>query len=364
MTRKFIPQMEPWFDYNEADALFSYMKSGGWVTEYKKTREFENEICIFTDSKHCIVVNNGTISLTLALLALGIQRGDEVLVPNLTMIATANASLLAGAKPIFTDICEDNLCMDLVDAENNITNNTKALIYVSFNGRTDNLFKVRDFCENNDLHLIEDAAQSLGSFNNNRHIGTFGKIGSFSFSTPKIITTGQGGALITDDDQMADSLRRLKDFGRIRGGIDIHDRIGYNFKFTDIQAVIGLEQMKKLNSRIKRKKEIYQKYVHELRSVEDIEFVPTNLSECCPWFVDTYVPDPDKLKSFLSGKNIGSRRIYPPISSQKAYNHFNINRLYPVSENFSSRGLWLPSSSKLSNKDIEYICYEIKQFYS
>lgn len=356
--------MEPWFDDKEADALHAYMKSGGWVTEYERTREFENAICQFTGAKHCIAVNNGTISLTLALLVGGVKNGDEVLVPNLTMVATANAVILAGAKPVFVDVREDTLCMDSNDAKKQLSEKTKALIYVSFNGRTNDPLEIDEFCQQNELLFIEDAAQSLGSYYNGKHLGTFGKIGSFSFSVPKIITTGQGGALITDDDQIADSLRRLKDFGRAKGGIDIHDTIGYNFKFTDIQAVIGLEQMKKLDYRVKRKKEIYRKYQDELKDIEAIEFIPTNLSDCSPWFIDSYVPDPDQLKNHLHEKQIGTRKVYPPITSQKAYSGYAINRSFPATERYSARGLWLPSSSRLTDEEIIYICEKIREYYS
>lgn len=359
-----IPQMEPWFDEKEADAISAYMKSGGWITEFTKTNEFENMISQFTGSKHCVVVNNGTISLTLGLIAGGIKHGDEVLVPNLTMIATANAVILAGATPVFVDVSENSLCMDLNDSENQLSKKTRALIHVSFNGRTNDLNKVKAFCEQNELFFIEDAAQSLGSYFKNKHLGTYGDIGSFSFSVPKIITTGQGGALITDDDRLAKSLRRLKDFGRARGGIDIHDTIGYNFKFTDIQAVIGIEQMKKLDYRIKRKKEIYQKFHENLRDINEIEFIPTNLSECSPWFIDIFIPDPDHLQSFLMENQIGSRRIYPSVTSQKAYEPFQISKPFPVTEKYASRGLWLPSSSKLTNEQIIYICQLIREFYS
>ncbi len=360
MNKKIL-QMEPDFDKKEARALYNYMKRGGWATEFKETQEFEGLICKFSGAKFCIAVNNGTVALTLALIACGVSGDDEVIVPDLTMIATANAVLLAGARPVFVDVERKTLCLDIEKARKALNKKTRALIYVSLNGRTNDLSKVKKFCQENGLAFIEDAAQSFGSFYRGKCLGTYGQIGCFSFSPHKIITTGQGGALVTDNEMLASNLRKLKDFGREKGGYDIHDTIGYNFKFTDIQAVVGIEQMKKLKKRIKRKKEIYELYLKELSGLGEIEFIYTDLKQTCPWFVDIYIDNPDKLAMFLSREGIGTRRVYPPVNSQKAY---NIQGSYPISEDYSSRGLWLPSSVKLKNSEIKYICRSIHKFYS
>ena len=361
---KFIVQMEPWFDKKEADAVYSYMKGGGWVTEFKKTQELEEEICRYTGAKYCVMTNNGTVSLTLALLALEVKPLSEVLVPNLTMIATPNSAVLIGIKPILVDVEKDTLCLDLEKAQRAITKKTKAVIYVSFNGRSGNMGKVTKFCQENHLLLIEDAAQALGSLWEGKHLGTFGQIGSFSFSVPKIITTGQGGALVTDDRELYKKIKRLKDFGRNQGGIDIHDLWGWNFKFTDLQAVIGLEQMKKLKTRVLRKKEIYKKYHQLLSGINEIQFIATDLENTTPWFVDIYVNDPDNLMEYLKKKRIGSRRIYPAISTQKIYKNEYKNQKFTNSEEITSKGLWLPSSSNLTDSDINRIAKTIRKYYN
>jgi perosamine synthetase len=220
----------------------------------------------------------------------------------------------------------------------------------------------RCFCAENKLGFIEDAAQSLGSYYNGKHLGRFGDIGSFSFSVPKIITMGQGGALITDNDLLAEKIGYLKDFGRKGGGNDIHHCIGYNFKLTDLQAVIGCEQIKKLPQRLIRKKEIYSRYVENLKDITEVCFINTELSQTSPWFIDLYVPNPDELAEYLKSYNIGTRRIYPPIHTQQAYQ--NLNHLnFPVTEKYCSRGLWLPSSIKLSDIQIDYICDNIIHYY-
>ncbi len=358
---EFINQMEPWIDANEVDHMSEYLNSGAWLTEFKKTEEFENRIAEYTGSRFCCVVPNGTVSLAIALWAYGIGPGDEILVPDLTMIASANAVKMVGAVPVLVDIEPETLCMDLSVAKRSLTASTKGVILVTLNGRSPAMTDWRAFCTSNDLFFLEDAAQSLGSFHRGKHLGTFGEVGSFSFSAPKIITTGQGGALVTDNEGLFREIKLIKDFGRIRGGTDWHESLGYNFKFTDIQAVIGIEQMKKLPWRVARKKEIFQLYRTELGNISEIEFIPTS-EETSPWFIDIFVRRRDELIEYLKKNNIGSRPLYPPIHCQKIYKRSS--EKFPVAEQYCNAGLWLPSSSFLSDKQVREICRIILGFFS
>jgi perosamine synthetase len=360
---EFIMQMRPLFGEEEKKALCDYMDEDGFITEFKRTEQFENMIADYTGAKHCIVVNNGTISLTLAALASGVEAGDEVIVPNYTMIATPNSVKMIGAVPVFVDVEPDTLCMDIEAARKAITSKTKAIMLVSANGRYPqaDITVFEALAKEYNLTLIEDAAQSLGSFYpDGRHIGRAGLIGSFSFSAPKIISTGQGGALITDSDEMAHKLRRLKDFGRSGGGNDIHDSIGYNFKFTELQACIGIEQMKKLPERVRRKKEIWQAYADGLKNVKGIKLFDHNLHCTAPWFIDSVVEQRESLITHLKEAKIGTRVMYPPINKQKAY---ATSGEYPVSNLIGEKGLWLPSAVQLTNDDIARVCSAIRHFY-
>lgn len=352
-----ISQMEPWIGDEEKQAMIEYLDSGGWLTEFRKTREFEQMIGDYVDSKFVSVVSNGTVSLFIACAALGIGSGDEVIVPDYTMVASPNAVVLAGAKPVFVDIDMANLCMDPELAEEAITERTKAIMLVTINGRYPDMDKAVALARKHDLFLIEDAAQSLGSRHQGKHLGTFGDIGSFSFSVPKIITTGQGGALVTDNEELYEKIRRIKDFGRSRGGIDYYETLGYNFKFTDLQAVIGIEQMRKLDWRVQRKKEMFACYQRHLEDVSDVEFIKTDLEDTSPWFIDILVSDPSDLGEYLKKQGIGTRPFYPPLHSQPPY---GFTGRYPNTEYVSAHGLWLPSSSFLSHEDIGYICNTIK----
>lgn len=358
----FIPQMEPWFGEEEAQALYDYVNTGGWVTEFRKTREFEAQIAAFTGARYCSVVSNGTISLTLALLACGVGPGDEVIVPDYTMVATANAVQLTGAEAVFADISPDDLCLDFQRMTEAVTPRTKALMLVSINGRAPGaMAAILAYCRERGLRLIEDAAQSLGSYQKGRHLGTLGDLGSFSFSAPKVISTGQGGALVTDDAELIEKIRLLRDFGRSAGGSDHYLTMGWNFKFTDLQAIIGLEQMKKLPWRLGRKKEIYALYRTCLSGLPGLDLIQTDLADASPWFVDILVKDGRRegLMRHLTGKGIGTRPFYPALHAEPVYGRPG---RYPVAERIAREGLWLPSSCKLTNPQIEFICGEIQRY--
>ncbi len=360
---KSIPQMRPLFGEPEKREIIAYLEGDGFITEYKKTEELEIEIAKFVGAKHCIVVNNGTISLTLAALALDIRSGDEVIVPNYTMIATPNSVKILGAQPTFVDVEPDTLVADIELVRKAITKRTKAIMLVSANGRSPavGIAEFEALSSVTGIPIIEDSAQSLGSyFPDGRHIGRAGKIGSFSFSTSKIISTGQGGALITDDDLLAMKIRRLKDFGRATGGIDVHDTIGYNFKFTELQACVGLAQMQQLPDRVLRKKEIWSLYRKELDGIPGIQVFQHDLNFCTPWFIDIQAEDRESLITHLSEAGIGTRRMYPPINEQKCYKTAGS---FVVSEKIGRQGLWLPSMIQISNNEIEHICELIRNFY-
>ena len=352
-----IPQMEPWFDEKETNALLQYMNSGGWLTEHTKTREFEERIAQYTGAKHCIVVPNGTAALFLALKAVGIGQGSEVIVPDFTMVATANAVVMTGATPIFVDVGDD-LCLNLDLAKAALTHKTDAILYVNLDGRASRLEEWLNLSCDYGIPFIEDAAQSLGSRYDGKHLGTWGDIGILSFSVPKIISTGQGGALLTDDDDAASRIRAMKDFGRERAGADHYLTMGWNFKFTDLQAVVGIEQMKKLPWRVERKKEMYQLY-RSLLVDTTIKFIETDLENTSPWFIDILVENRDGLMNYLKSKEIGTRPFYPALHSEPAY---RLTGDYPMSQYAAGHGLWLPSSVKLTNSEIERVCDAIKEY--
>jgi len=356
---KFINQVEPYITENEVRAVTEYLRSGGWLTEFRKTEEFERMIADFLRVKYAVVVTSGTVALYLALLALDIGPDDSVAVPDYTMIASPNSVKWAGAEVILCDVEKDTLCLDL--DKTSLKENTKALMYVPINGRSGDMKEVAEFCKDHDLYLMEDACQAFGSRWNDRFLGTFGDVGVFSFTPHKIITTGQGGVVVTNDEEIYDKVKKLKDFCRVKAGVDLHTDIGFNFKFTDLQAVIGMEQLRIIDYRIERKKEIYKMYVKALSDVEFIEFLPTDLRQIVPWFVDVILRVPrDKFTSYLTENGIGSRPFYPSVHSQEPYH--DCKGTFNVTSDITPKGLWLPSSIGLRKEEMERIVNTIRNF--
>lgn len=361
---KFIPQMEPLISEADVSAVHQYMRSGGWLTEFDQTRLFEQSIANFTGARYCVAAPSGTLALFLAVAACGVGRDDEVIVPDLTMAATATAVLLAGGKVVFADIETSTLCLDLDRVEHLISRRTKAVIFVSLNGRSP--AGLADFvarCRSHRIHVIEDAAQALGSYASGRHLGTIGDCGCFSFSSQKIITTGQGGAVVTDDAHLYETMRLLRDFGRTEGGADHYLRVGWNLKFTDLQAVVGLAQIRRLPALIEHKRQLSAWYREQLDGIEELVLPPTDLTQVTPWFIDVLVPPDDRapLAAHLRRAGIGTRPFYPALHGEPA---FETPGSFPVAEAVSRRGLWLPSSVRLERDQVARVCDAIREFYA
>ena len=367
---KRISQIEPWLGEEEKKELLEVIDSG-WFTEHKKTRELERQFAAFVGSPHATLVTSGTVALYVALKALGVQHGHEVIVPDLTFVASVGAIEACGARPVLVDIERETLCLDLEQTEKAITKQTKAIMPVHFNGRSPDMARLLKIAGNHGIPILEDACHTTGCWQKGKHLGTFGEIGAFSLSTPKIITTGQGGVLVTGRKALADRFVMLKDFGRdmskkheMAHAFE-HQTVGYNFKFTEFQAAVGLAQMRKLEWRVRRKRQIFALMRELLREVKQVEFLDMDLEETVPWFNDCLLADANNrpgLISHLESRTIGTRVFYPPIHRLPAYSNFRGN--WPVSEELSPRGLWLPSSSFLSDEDVVRVCRAIAEYFS
>lgn len=360
-----IPQYEPHYGKEEVTGVTRYLASGSWLTEFKETRHFEEGIRRFTGARYCSVVSNGTMALFLALKALDIGPGDEVIVPDITISATASAVILAGATPVFVDIEKESLCISVKEVVRALTKRTKAVIHVSLNGRAGELGALLQLCRERGIDLIEDAAQSLGSYYRGKHLGTHGTLGIFSFSMPKIVTTGQGGAVVTSSRRFFEAIVRMKDFGRAQSGTDLYETVGWNFKFTDLQAVFGVAQLKKIESNSRKKKRLFQLYQRYLSGVEPVLLPTTTLKDTAPLFIDILAKDRDGLASYLSARGIGTRNIYPALHTQRAFRP-SVARTQgrcPVAQRVAREGLWLPSSLTLKDRDVQLVCAEVRRFY-
>jgi len=347
-----IYQIKPVIGNKAKKSLINYVKRDNWITEYKVTENFEKKFSKFTNSKYCICFPNGTITMSSILDCLDLKKNDEVLVSNYTMVATANVAKFVGLKLKLVDISNKDLCMCPVDLLKKINKKTKVVIYTQMNGRVGQIESIKKICKKNNIFLIEDAAHAIGSYNKRIHVGNSGIASSFSFSMPKLITMGQGGAVITNNSKLASKLRLYKNFGRKKSGEDVHNYLGYNFKITDMQSILGLEQLKDINLRIRKKKAIFVRYKNNLKNNSKIKFFDVEKNET-PWSVDIYLKDVSKLKKILKKNKILTRYVYPPLNSQKIYKNF---KNLPISSYYCNRGLWLPSSLDLKNQEIDKIC--------
>ena len=334
------------------------MSQDNFITEHTKTTELEKIICEHLNVKHCIMTTSGTTAIMLSLMALNLQENDEVIVPNYTMIATINSVKMLKLKPIIIDVDVETCTLNLDEIKKYVNEKTKCILHVSLNNRYKDIHEIVNYCKENNLYLIEDAAQSLGCKINGKSLGTFGDMGCFSLSTPKIISTGQGGFVVSNNDDFANKIRMMKNFGRRESGIDDFVVFGINLKFTDLQAVIGIEQMKKLDGRVIRLREIYKLYYEELHDI--VEIKKPMSEEWIPWFVDIYIDDRGLLMEYLKKHKISTRPVYGEINKTPVYYE---DTTLKNSHYICNNGLFLPSYITLKDEDIYFICKLIKMFY-
>ena len=358
--RSFIPQIEPWIDNTELEYLKRVVEST-YVTEHSLTHEFEERIKKLTGSKYVISVCNGTAALFCCLKALGVGPGDEVIVPNLTFIATANAVILAGATPVFCDITRDTFSIDIDKALKCLSAKTKAIIPVHLYGFSADMEDIISFASEHGLCVIEDAAQGVGVSYKGKSVGTFGDLGILSFYGNKTITCGEGGAILTDDPILAEECYKLKNHGRSEKGVFIHESIGFNFCFTEMQAAVGLAQLDKLPDIIEKKKNIHSRYVEELSPYLTPLIAPKHISPVY-WFTSFLTTDKKDLQKYLLERGVQTREFFYPLDLQPCYNKGSTEG-FDTSHDLFNLGLSLPSSYGLNTTSQDMIIQIIKDFY-
>ncbi len=333
-----------------------------WISSRGKyINKFETHFSSYTGIPFSTTVSNGTTALHLALCALNIGEGDEVIVPTFTYIASVNAIKYVGATPVFVDSDRDTWNLDTSKIKEIITNKTKAIMAVHIYGNACEMNKLTSICKSNDLFLIEDCAESLGSTFDQKATGSFGNVSTFSFFGNKTITTGEGGMVASNDKNIIDRVASLKNHAQSDKKY-WHEEIGFNYRMTNICAAIGLSQMENINSIVTRKVEIASIYKDLLDSPK-IEF--QNLeknSQSSHWLVSILLNDKstrDELAKFLEKEGIETRPLFYPASRMPMY----LSDLsFPVADELSDRGMNLPSFPDLSNSDISYISGKIKAF--
>jgi perosamine synthetase len=362
-----IIQIYPWIDKKELEEVTKVIKST-FLTENKYTKKFEKKFRSITKAKYAIAINNWTMGLFCCLKALKIGKNDEVIVPDITFIASANAVILAGAKVVLCDVDSETLNISTSSIEKMITKRTKAIMPVHLYGNSCNMTKILQIAKKYKLKIIEDAAQGLGVFHKKKHVGTIGDVGGFSFYGNKLITTGEGGIITTNNKKIYDEIQQLKNHGRKVKGKFIHEKIGYNFMFTDIQAAIGLAQINKLKKIINKKLTIYKYYKSNIKKNEEIKYIKKlDKTSSVYWFSNIITKQALKLKKFLSKKNIESRNCFYPLSLQPCYDNNNdIIKKYVNKENslnIYKSLLSLPSAAQININELNKVIKNINSFY-
>lgn len=360
---KDIPFWMPEIGATEYGLVKAVLESN-YLNDGDVTERFERSLADRLGIKHVVAVTSGTAAITLALAGLGVGAGAEVIVPDVTFIATANAVTLTGAKPVLVDIDCRTLNLDPEAAARAITPRTRAIVPVHVSGRAAAMQSVLDLARRSGLYVVEDAAEAFMSRHSDGYLGTLGHAGCLSFSSNKTITTGQGGAVLTNDDRLHARLRELKDQGRpIRGtgGDDIHASVGYNFKFTNLQAAVGLAQLEYLESRLNRMKNIYSCYATQLRGLEGIRLPGFQLDRGeSPQWTDAIVERRDDLDRYLLARRVHCRRFWFPLHTQAPYRQ--PDECFPSSSAIVPHALWLPSAFTISDAELSTTCGHIRDF--
>ncbi|RLE64360.1 MAG: aminotransferase DegT [Thermoprotei archaeon] len=356
-----IPIAEPEIGEEELKNVMEAVKSGWVSSKGPFIEEFEKSFSNYIGVKYGIATSNGTAALHLALVALGIGRGDKVLVPSLTFIATANAVTYTGAEPVFVDSHPEYWCIDPFKIEEKIDDKTKAIIVVHLYGHPCDMDEIMRIAEDHNLHVIEDCAEAHGAEYKGRKVGSFGIISCFSFYGNKIITTGEGGMCLTNNEELAGKMRVLRDHGMNPNKKYWHDVIGFNYRMTNLQAALGIAQLKKIDLLVAKKRQIASLYKKLLQDLPFITIAPE-----MPWAKNVYwlysvlvkKEIKDKIMASLEEKGIETRPFFHPIHMLPPYKS---SLTLPVAEELSAKGLNLPSGFRLSENQIKEIVEVLRE---
>lgn len=330
------------------------------ISQGPVTAAFETGLAKVLGVRYVVASTSGSTAILMALIAAGVGPGDEVIVPNRTWIATAHAPLLLGAKVVLVDVEADRPIMDTLLIESKITSRTKAIIPVHLNGRSVNMQEIERIASNNNLIVIEDAAQALYSKNKNGMLGCQSFAGCFSLGVTKIISTGQGGFVVTNNKQTYERLNLMRTHG-VQDPINpVYTQLSFNFRFNDILASIGIAQLSHLEERIAKVKAIYAKYAEALQTFPFLKLIPVDVSAGqIPIYVEVLVPERERLIKFLLAHDIQARPFYPDLN-QASYlqNHEE----FPCSRVFAEQGLFLPSGPEQPITNVERVLEVLRDF--
>jgi perosamine synthetase len=370
-----IPFFIPWITEEDKKAVLEVLASR-WLTGGPKAKEFEKLFASYTSAKYSISVNSCTAALHLAMRALNIGPGDEVIVPVLTFAATANAALFVGAKPVFADVDEKTFNISPKQIEQKITKKTKAVIVVHYGGQPCDMKEIMEIAEDHNIEVVEDCAHALGALYKGKNVGTFGAVGCFSFYPTKIITTIEGGMATTQDKEIANKMLILKEHGMTKAAFarenkaswyyDVVD-LGYNYRMNEVQAALGIAQLKRMDDINEKRIEAAKYYTKRLSEIEGIvtPYEAEDRTHLYHLYVirvlkEKFGIDRNDLFNNLSASGIGTSVHYTPLHMLTFYKNLGYGKQsFPVAERVSKEILSLPLFPTISKSQIDFVAKEI-----
>ena len=361
---------EPVFEGRESEFLSQCIKTGWISSEGPFVKEFEDKFARFCGVKYGVACSNGTNALHLGLLSLGIRKGDEVIIPDFTMIATAYAVIYIGAKPVLVDAEPRTWNIDPAQVEAKVSGKTKAILPVHIYGHPVKMDALWGIARARKLYVLEDAAEAHGAEYKGIKAGALGDAAAFSFYANKIVTTGEGGMVVTDNAKIAEKSRYLRNMAFQKRIRYLHKDIGYNYRMTNLQAAVGLAQVLRIDKLIARKRKIAALYNERLKGIDGLTApVEEKWAKNVYWMYSILIDKKalgisrDKFKEELLKEGIETRSFFVPMHKQPVFRKMGLflGERYPVSEDISKRGLYLPSGLNLDREKIDFICEKIKR---
>lgn len=373
----FIPYGKQWIDNDDINEVVKVLESD-WITTGPKIKEFEDALCSYIGCSHCVAVNSGTSALDIAVQALELPKGSEVITTPFTFVATSNAIIYNGLKPVFADICNDTFNIDPEDIRRKVTKDTKAIIYVDYAGQPCDIKAIQEIADEFNLYLIEDACHAIGAEYEGRKVGNFADLTIFSFHPVKHITTGEGGVVVTDDEELNERLSLLRSHGIDKNAQDRYGPdaswaydmkyLGRNYRMTDFQAALGISQLKKLDMFIDKRNELASRYQEFLGDVGAVTLPEIMGNVRHVWHLFTILLDEsidrDEFFRYMRNANIGVNLHYIPVYRHSYYvENFGFDaKEFPVTENVFKRIITLPLFPRMSEHELRYICSKIKNY--
>ena len=360
----FIPVNIPLVNGNEKKYLNECIDTGWISSEGPFVNQFEDQFASRVHRNYGVAVTNGTAALDVAVEALKIGSGDEVIIPAFTIISCIGQVIRSGATPVLVDCDPLTWNMDINQVEEKITKNTKAIMVVHIFGLPVDIEPLLEIAKNNNIKIIEDAAEMLGQTYNEKPCGSFGDISTFSFYPNKLITTGEGGMLVTNDEQLADDCRSLRNLCFQPKKRFVHERLGWNCRMTNLQAALGLAQLERLDEFVQRKRSMGKKYTQGLRMLNGVQLPleKTDYAENIYWVFGLVLDDSigfgaEEAMKMLGEKGIGCRPFFCPMNQQPVLREmgFFLNESYPVAERLYKQGFYVPSGMALTSEHINQV---------